>query len=32
LNDLRRVELRWDLPDISASLGMMRAFLDQQDF
>lgn len=32
LSELRRIELRWDLPDVSASLAMMRAFLDQQDF
>lgn len=32
LSDLRRIELRWELPDISASLGLMRDFLDQQQF
>ncbi|MDX1496695.1 MAG: uroporphyrinogen-III C-methyltransferase [Salinisphaeraceae bacterium] len=32
LSELRRVELRWDLPDVSGSLGMMRDFLDKQDF
>ncbi len=32
LAELRRIELRWDLPDISKSLGLMRDFLDQQNF